>query len=296
MDPLRACALTLAVLRLVGIVTSRQLCFGAPRKHGAHGDLRKAAEVLRWCYKSAVPGNPFIEEGGGQYVPDLQTKVSPEEVVQYVLDGYKPWVDYWLSTFKLKQLSIPIYEGKDKNDTYSFTGHDVRLTMLVKNLTVLQVNTRNVSILLSVYFRRLVVLVDIQADVCILFSTSGPYQCAQVRNTQKIKVKNAAASLIATWQIAETGEALSLEPSDTRLDVNHNGTEVKPGKLEVIPAKYQIYFEDRARKLLDTPAKKTWPLFKEGIMGWLKHGLKNQFDEAIRPSLTHAFNTIILNA
>ena len=280
MDPLRACVLSVAALCLVGIVTSRQFCIVTPVKNSLPGDLRKSTEALRWCGRLVHREKP----------------PSPEAAVQYVLDLYKPNVTDWLSKLRLKRLRLPIRKGEGVHGKYSFTGYRIRHAMSVKNLAVHQVNTRNVSILLSVYFRRLVVLMDIQAEVCILFSTSGPYQCAQVRNTQKIKVKNAAASLIATWQIAETGEALSLEPSDTRLDVNHNGTEVKPGKLEVIPAKYQIYFEDRARKLLDTPAKKTWPLFKEGIMGWLKHGLKNQFDEAIRPSLTHAFNTIILNA
>ena len=249
MDPLRACALPLAALCLVGIATSHIV--------------------------------PVIEE----------------ENVQYVLDLYKPLVTNWISRLKLEPLKFPKRGEEKRYLMYHFTGYRIQYAMSVKNLTVHQVNPRNVSILLSVDFRDFTFFIGIKAMLCILFPKLRHYKCAHVDNSQNIKVKNAAISLIATWKSAESGETPPLKQSDTKVEFKHKGTELNRGPLlGYIPSENYTDFKDHIRRLIDPPAKQTWPLFKSNIMGWLKHGIKNQFDSKIRPHITSAFNTIILKA
>ena len=135
---------------------------------------------------------------------------------------------------------------------------------------------------------------DIYAHVCIS-SSLGFNKCVHVNNTQKIILKNATGSLTATWQVAGSGKNLSLRPSDTKVEIKHDGFELDRGTLDVHPVEYKTDLEDCVRNLIDPPARKTWPLYKEQIMNWLKQGLKNQFDKAHRPSITKMFSSTLLN-
>ena len=295
MKPLRACALALAALCLVGIAASRDLCVLSHVYTGIPADLRKATETLHWCDKARPAGNPF-KEGPEYYFPDLKKTVSPEETVQSVLDQYKPRVDNWTSGFALRGKSLPKRAENNSLREYEFIKYIINCHMWVKNLTVHQFNPRNVSILLSVDLRPFTLHMAIYARVCISYPKLSYYNCAHVINVQDIKVKNATISLIATWKTPGSGEVLPLKPSD-KIEMNYEGIELDRGHLfGHIPDERNTEFRDRIRGLIDPPAENSWHLFGNNITDWVKHGFKDQFDRSIRPEITKAFNFIIKNA
>ena len=313
---LRSYTLSLAVLCLASIVISRRagLCI-LKLSHRVPRDLGGQAGTPQWC--------DWPTENKTQ---ELKNGPSTEEMVQQVLDRYKPVMAKFLPKFKLPALKFPDHREPGPK---SIKEYRIKYTLSMKKLSVHEVSASSFSTLFSIKWKSLTIRMKTWVIVCdsttadlnsaekllnlterlsnsterlvnptesFLNSTAEHSSCYFVLNKPRIKVKKAITSLTVAWKIDEKNGTLFISPSDTIINTQHKGIKIRLGKPKIIPNSAGQTVKDRAKKDATELVNGKWALFEEPIKAWQKYGLNKTFDEDVKPNLTRSFDELLQNA
>ena len=217
-----------------------------------------------------------------------EDKLKP--CIQKVLDkAYKTqWeMQIWNEQF----LRLPRQLKNDEFHNYSI--YNVRVVrsspLVVKDLTVQGVNTSHLSVHLSGFWRRLGVRMGLKGHKCV--TTLLERLCTNITGYMHIRLRNATASLTATWQIADSDGALSIKQAGVEVTIT-----VKDRNNEFEPTFYprptpSSGFLDKAhnegekdlRRYVRLALKK---IYKRSMIETLKKNIQDESNREFIPHLT----------
>ena len=156
--------------------------------------------------------------------PGDQLKVC----VQNVLDRITDNVTEWLNPIRGSPISLP-KRHRDKGHVAHYYLHTISLegsnSIVIDKLTVQDISSSDVSILLSGHWQRLVLTMDV---ICVYRGESrGRKIKVNIQGTSNTSFTGTTASLAATWKIADIRGTPPVGPSDTEVTIRIESPKTK---------------------------------------------------------------------
>ena len=192
-----------------------------------------------------------------------QETTTPQQKIQKALDYYKSNPLRFVSDIEFKPLKLPDMEVKDIKNNYTISKFAIDNHFKVKELKMISTDPEDISIAISMEWKKL----------SLKMLIDGTVSQTAVKSRPKIVVKGATAYLTGTWKIQKDDGKLSIGPYEVMFTFKDKGTKVKVTKGNTGSSIKEV-------------ARKVWDTYKTGIRKWLGWGIKKGFDAHFGPELS----------